>query len=269
MSNINNFSPNMLKTFAQCQKKFFLKYIERLSVPTRALMFQKGKKIHALANYYLKGMDISKMEKTLSSEEKLAWESLKANKYFGLKVIGTEYNLSCKVGKYWVGGRLDAFMVGSDEADSELQSTTNQDVFLNLIQNRIDERPCDPESSSGRRSAIEPRNDYYILDYKTGNIPANAENDFQTIVYLLCADKFLKRPILGQSGVYDSLKFIYLGLKKNDEKEIILNENLKKAYEEKIVSTCDKICFAQDSGVFPKCADSCATCEYSKICNGN
>lgn len=207
----------MLKTFDECQQKFCLKYIQKCSLPQRSTIFEKGKKIHALANYYLNGFDIEKMEKTLNSDEKLTWESLKSNKYFKLNVVKTEYNLSSKIGKYWVGGRLDAFM-----SDGE---------------------------------------NYIILDYKTGQIPVNAEQDFQTIVYLLSADKYLK-------GNYKSLKFIYLGLKNDTEKEILLTDDLKKQYEDKIVSTCEKIDFAINSNVSAMNHLKCSTCEYNKICGG-
>ena len=214
---MNNYSPNMLKTFDECQWKFFLKYIQRLSVPQRSAFFEKGKKIHALANYYLNGENIEKMEKVLTADEKIAWEALKSSKHFNLQVLNTEYNLSSKIEKYWIGGRLDAF--------------------------------------------LHSNNDYFILDYKTGNIPQSAEQDFQTIVYLLCADRFLKN-----KGGYNSLKFVYLGLKNDVEKEILLTENLKKQYEQKIVSTCDKIDFAVNSNVFIRNVEKCKNCEFSKLC---
>lgn len=216
MSNINIFSPNILKTFEECQQKFYYHYIEKIILPQKAANFEKGKKIHALANYYLNNFDITKLEKALSSDEKLAWKNLKANKYFKYNVINTEYNLSTKIDKYWIGGRLDA-LVKDDK-------------------------------------------NFYILDYKTGNIPQNAEYDFQTIVYLLCADKLLKA-----KGGYDSLKFLYLGLKNNNEKEIVLTEDLKKEYEEKIIKTCKKIEFSINSNVFEKNKD-CSNCEYFKLC---
>lgn len=214
---MNNYSPNMLKTFDECQWKFFLKYVQKLSVPQRSAVFEKGKKIHALANYYLNGENIEKMEKVLAPDEKITWETLKSSKYFDLQVLNTEYSLSCRIGKYWVGGRLDAFM--------------HKDK------------------------------DYFILDYKTGNIPQNAQQDFQTIVYLLCADRFLKN-----KGGYNSLKFVYLGLKSNIEAEILLTEDLKKQYEEKIISTCEKIDFAVSSNVFIKNIEKCKTCEFCKLC---
>lgn len=226
---MNNYSPNMLKTFGECQQKFFYKYVEKLSLPQRSTIFEKGKKIHALANYYLNGFDISKMEKTLNADEKAVWESLKNNKYFQMSPVETEYNLSCKIGDYWIGGRLDALMKRDAESSAHCSLLTAH---------------------------------YYILDYKTGQIPQDAEQDFQTIVYLLCADK-----LLNKKGGYGSLKFVYIGLKNDMEKIIELTETLKKQYEEKIISTCKNIDFAVNTNVFEKNKERCKYCEYFKLCN--
>lgn len=107
---MNSFSPNMLKTFEACPKKYYFKYVQKISVPQKSSLFEKGKKVHALANYYLRGDDISKMEKALGSDEKLTWEILKQNEFFQKSYVNSEYNLSCKVRNYWIGGRLDALM---------------------------------------------------------------------------------------------------------------------------------------------------------------
>ena len=143
---MTNYSPNMLKTFKSCPLKYKFKYIDRISLPQKASFFEKGKKVHALANYYLKGDDISKFEPTLNENEKIAWNNLKNNEFFSYKYVNSEYNLSCKIGDYWIGGRLDA-IVKKHKNKSET---------------------------------------YYILDYKTGSIPQNPEYDYQTMVYLLC-----------------------------------------------------------------------------------
>lgn len=143
---MTNYSPNMLKTFKSCPLKYKFKYIDRISLPQKASLFEKGKKVHALANYYLKGDDISKFEPTLNENEKIAWNNLKSNEFFSYKYVNSEYNLSCKIGDYWIGGRLDA-IVKKHKNESET---------------------------------------YYILDYKTGSIPKNPEYDYQTMVYLLC-----------------------------------------------------------------------------------
>lgn len=143
---MTNYSPNMLKTFKSCPLKYKFKYIDRISLPQKASFFEKGKKVHALANYYLKGDDISKFEPTLNENEKIAWNNLKSNEFFSYKYVNSEYNLSCKIEDYWIGGRLDA-IVKKHKNESET---------------------------------------YYILDYKTGSIPKNPEYDYQTMVYLLC-----------------------------------------------------------------------------------
>lgn len=107
---MNSFSPNMLKTFETCPKKYYFKYIEKISVPQKNNLFEKGKKVHALANYYLRGDDISKMEKALNSEELKLWEILKQNEFFNKKYIASEYNISSRIENFWIGGRLDALM---------------------------------------------------------------------------------------------------------------------------------------------------------------
>lgn len=208
-----NFSPNMLKTFKTCPKKYFYKYVENISMPQPASFFEKGKKIHALANYYLRGADITNMLNELTDDEKLIWQRLLANEFFQKTYVNSEYNLSAKIGDYWVGGRLDALMKDGEN--------------------------------------------YYILDYKTGTIPQNPEYDFQTMVYLLCADKKIKN--------YASLTFVYIDLRNDKNCEIKFTSEFKTKYENYITEICSQIENAQ----FPERIEhskSCEFCEYKKIC---
>ena len=155
------FSPNMLKTFEICPKKYCFKYIKNLSMPVNDEIFVSGKNIHALASYYLKGENVDKMEQSLTSKEAELWNYLKNTEYFKFECINTEYNLSVKVGNNYFGGRLDALVKKGDN--------------------------------------------YYILDYKTGSAPKNAETDFQTIIYLLAVREFFKT---------DKVVFCLYGFKK-------------------------------------------------------
>ena len=104
----------MLKTFEQCPRKFYLKYVKKISMPINNDIFELGKNIHALASYYLKKENLYKMEQSLNDREKPIWEYLKNTNYFSYKCINTEYNLSVKIGDYFYGGRLDA-LVKKDE----------------------------------------------------------------------------------------------------------------------------------------------------------
>jgi len=209
------FSPNMLKTFDECQKKYEFRYIQKLNVPQPAGVYEKGKKIHALAHYYLRGDDIDKFLPTLTSEEKIIWDLLLNNTYFKMKYINSEYNLTSRLDEYWIGGRLDAFM--------------------------------------------KDKTDYYILDYKTGAIPKNPQEDFQTMIYLICADEILKK---GWGNNFN-LSFVYIDLKNNENHLIKLDDSKKQHYRETLISTCKKITTTKS---FNKNLSRCKFCEYNKFC---
>ena len=109
------YSPNMLKTFQQCERKFFFKYVKNISMPVNDVVFEFGKNIHALASYYLKKENIDKMECSLSDKEREVWGYLKGIKYFSYEFVESEYNLSVKIGGYIFGGRIDAIVKNNDE----------------------------------------------------------------------------------------------------------------------------------------------------------
>ncbi len=215
---MNNFSPNMLKTYQTCPKKYYFRYVENISVPQSAIPFEKGKKIHALANYKLQGIKIDRLETALNSDEKQVWDLLQQNSYYSKECFKSEFALSCRIVNeenneiYWVGGRIDAIVHDFDK--------------------------------------------YYILDYKTGSAPKNAKYDFQTMIYLLCLDKYLKN--------YDSLAFVYIDLKNNRNELIKFSNELKEQYKKNVLEAC-KIIINDNSY---KCNyDNCKYCEYAKICH--
>ena len=108
-------SPNMLKTFDECPRKFDFRYLQDIQMPVNDEIFEFGKNIHALASYYLRKENIDKMEKSLTPKELEVWTNLKSCKYFGFEVINTEYNLAVRIGKHFFGGRLDALVKDEDK----------------------------------------------------------------------------------------------------------------------------------------------------------
>lgn len=110
MENIQQFSPNMLKTFELCPRKFYYRFVKKISMPVNDEIFEFGKNIHALASYYLKKENIDNMEKSLSPKEREVWEYLKSCEYFSYEVVNTEYSLAFRQDKYFFGGRLDALV---------------------------------------------------------------------------------------------------------------------------------------------------------------
>ena len=111
----------------------------------------------------------------------------------------------------------------------------------------------------GRLDALvkNDNNDYFILDYKTGQIPKNPEENFQTIVYLLCCDKLLPSEC-------NSLNFTYISVKTGDMRNIKFTETLKKEYEEKVIRIIEDIKRLHEPVI--KRTELCKLCPYSKIC---
>lgn len=114
-SDIITISPNMVKIFEECPFKFYYRYIEQIPVPLLDKGFQLGKNMHALASYYLKGINVEKFEKVLTEKEQNMWEWLKNCQYFKYEVVGTEKSIASKIGDYWIGGRLDAIVKNNED----------------------------------------------------------------------------------------------------------------------------------------------------------
>ena len=109
------FSSAIIKTFDECPQKFKLKYEENLAIPTENTNFKTGKKIHALANYYLSGVNIKKFESHLSQNELELWNYLKKCPFFNMNTIASEYELMFKLDTYWLKGRLDALVKDNND----------------------------------------------------------------------------------------------------------------------------------------------------------
>ncbi len=108
-------SPHILKTFTECPRKYDFKYLQNISMPVNDEIYEFGKNIHALASYYLKKEFIDTMENALSQKESEVWNNLKSSEYFGLEVVGVEYNLAFKINDYFFGGRLDAIVKSGEK----------------------------------------------------------------------------------------------------------------------------------------------------------
>lgn len=208
---ISVYSPNMLKTYDKCAKQFYYKYVEKLAVPTFSNIFDKGKNIHALANYYKQGLNIDRIQNALTPDELSVWEILLKNPYFKMKTYKTEYSIMTKVTDFWIGGRLDAVVFNG--------------------------------------------NDYYILDYKTGNLPQNPKYDFQTMVYLLSLKRILPNDT--------NLSFVYIDLKNSENKITQYNKELEQEYTNLIINICSKI---EKESVYNPSEGNCKNCEYKHLC---
>ncbi len=190
---MNSFSPNMLKTFETCPQKFWFKYVQKISVPQKSSLFEKGKKVHALANYYLRGDDISKLETSLNTDERQVWENLKKNEFFQKSYVNSEYNLSCKVGEYWIGGRLDAlvkdenlyyildYKTGSIPKNPEYDFQTM--VYLLCASKKLNPPQTPPLKSEEHKVEIK----FVYIDLKNNqNCIIDFDKDYEKLILEIC-----------------------------------------------------------------------------------
>lgn len=109
----------------------------------------------------------------------------------------------------------------------------------------------------GRLDALVAKDeDYYILDYKTGEIPNNAKYNYQTIVYLMSCDKLISN--------YKSLNFVYLNVRTGEEEIITFSDTLKQEYEDKLTNIINDI--VKLSVPIPHKNQQCLRCSYAKMC---
>lgn len=124
-----------------------------------------------------------------------------------------------------------------------VESTVACNVSGNWIGGRLD-------------ALVEKDKDYYILDYKTGEIPNNPKYNYQTIVYLMSCDKLISD--------YKSLNFVYLNVRTGEEEIITFSDTLKQDYEDKLTNIINDI--AKLSVPTPHKNKLCLRCSYAKMC---
>lgn len=109
----------------------------------------------------------------------------------------------------------------------------------------------------GRLDALVAKDeDYYILDYKTGEIPNNAKYNYQTIVYLMSCDKLISN--------YKNLNFMYLNVRTGEEEIITFSDTLNQEYEDKLTNIINDI--VKLSVPIPHKNQQCLRCSYAKMC---
>ena len=188
---IDTFSANSLKLLEKNPDEFRDKYIYNLSIYKKDDRAILGQKFHSLICFYIKGFNIEKLLLDLNKEELGYWKKLEEIlKEKKANFIKTEYSFLTK------------------------QELNNKPYYL-----------------TGRFDAVYKENDKIIIyDWKTLNLPKDAINDLQTVVYLYCANKIFNT---------DKITLKYLSI----EKLNFLDIDFKSAetYQTKIENTIKKL----------------------------
>ncbi len=182
---IDTFSSNSLKILDRDLIEFEKKYIYNLSLYKKDEKATLGQNFHNIIRYYINGFDVEKMILKLDEKEKNAFEKLRDYiDRVGLDgFIETEYSflikdeiiLNNEKKNYFLTGRYDAIY-----KDAAGYKNDSADGFI-------------------------------IYDWKTLNIPYNAQDDLQSIVYLYCASKIYKT---------NNIKIRYYSIEKGEFSDI-------------------------------------------------
>jgi CRISPR/Cas system-associated exonuclease Cas4 (RecB family) len=142
---IENFTPNMLKIYDQCKRRYYYEYIKHLHWPDQSADFELGLSIHKLLDYQAKGFATEMFMNHAREDIRKIWQEIKDHETLKEPVIESEWNFNIRLedSKYWVEGRIDR-----------------------LIQ---------------LKNSIK----YVILDFKTGQrLPELDHRDWQSMIYL-------------------------------------------------------------------------------------
>jgi hypothetical protein len=238
-------SVNQFKTWTKCKKKYYYDYVQKLRWPTDQSHFQFGKTIHKLFEYQARGLDFADLLTQASPEIQGAWAALQEHPIPHLPVVASEWAfhvpIAFKNKKVWLAGRVDRISL-------------EDDTLL-------------------------------ILDWKTGtSAPSLPEVDWQTTLYLyavLEAQKELhlekchfKKDQETQEFQHleprafspESLRFVYVEVKKQDVKAISILYNAEKhqATQERLIRTLAQMNQEKGYQLPNQCPDP--YCPYRSIC---
>lgn len=107
-TNTQTYTLNKLQMFDECPQKYKLCYIDRVHIVEPISKTSTGNNIHNIINYYLKGMDITKLIEALPKSDKLLWFNFKNSDIKNYKPVVSEYTFNLKLDQYWLTGRIDA-----------------------------------------------------------------------------------------------------------------------------------------------------------------
>lgn len=108
------FTLDKLQMYDECPQKFKLCYLDKVHVVESIQNTKTGNNIHSLINYYLKGMDVTKLVTALATNEKLLWHNFKTSDIQNYKYVSSEYAFNVKFDEYWLTGRIDALFENNE-----------------------------------------------------------------------------------------------------------------------------------------------------------
>jgi len=240
-------SPDALKTYQRCAKKFEYQKVRELQWPSDIRHFDLGQDVHKLMEYQARGLDCTQLVASATPDVRWCYEQLMKHPAGNWPVVANEWGFLVPVESkqtHWLTGRMDR-------------------IALN------------PETGK-----------LWIIDWKTGTAaPRFPEADWQTIVYLYAlveayADLKRSAESLPYAGIaladelnLEQLGFLYLEVnpKKKEvgwrEIEVPYSSDRHLQNRDRLAQSLDQMTTATEQGDFElpnRCPDP--WCAYRSIC---
>lgn len=113
---VQTYTLSKLQMYDECPQKYKLCYIDKVHIVENIQKLKSsktGNDIHSIINFYLKGMDVTKLVEAMPQGEKRLWYNFKNSDLKNMKCIASEYPFSLRLDQYWLTGRLDALFENS------------------------------------------------------------------------------------------------------------------------------------------------------------
>lgn len=107
-NNAQTYTLSKLQMYDECPQKYKLCYIDKVHIAELNTQTQTGNNLHNIINYYLKGMDVTKLIEALPPSDKALWHNFKTNEIKNYKIVESEYAFNLKIDEHWLTGRIDA-----------------------------------------------------------------------------------------------------------------------------------------------------------------
>ncbi len=183
-------TPDQLKTWTRCQKKFLLQYKRRLQWPGDARNFALGRDVHKLMDYVSRGLSVESLLHSATEDVRLCFEGLMRHESAHWEILASEW----------------AFTVPFKDVFANDDILMSHNVWLTGRMDRVSiQRGNSPEEDR-----------IVILDWKTGTAtPKLPADDWQTRCYLYAMVEAAPQ-LLGRTIQPEQVSMVYVEVRPKD-----------------------------------------------------
>lgn len=107
-------SPDALKTYQRCAKKFEYQRVRELQWPSDIRHFDLGQDVHKLMEYQARGLDCTQLVAHATPDVQWCFEQLLQHPAGAWPVVANEWGFLVPAANHWLAGRMDRIALNPD-----------------------------------------------------------------------------------------------------------------------------------------------------------